>query len=144
MVGPSNDNLHNQLIEYVKWNSLGDYVEFTGRLSLEEWTNLSAKADVFINTTNVDNTPVSVLEAMALGLPVVSTNVGGIPYIITNGENGCLCEENDEDDMADKIEILIKSPELVRKITSNARKIIELNYDSEVVKRNWKEYIENL
>ena len=48
------------------------------------------QADVFLNTTNYDNTPVSVLEAMACGLPLVSTNVGGIPYLLEDGKTALL------------------------------------------------------
>ena len=57
-------------------------VKFTGKLEKNEWIKISADAGIFINTSNIDNTPVSLMEAMALGLPVVSTNVGGIPYLI--------------------------------------------------------------
>ena len=55
-------------------------ITITGILRKAEWIELSKDYDVFINTTNVDNMPVSVIEAMALGMPIVSTNVGGIPF----------------------------------------------------------------
>ena len=53
----------------------------------KEKKELASKHDIFINTTHFDNTPVSVMEAMALGLPVISTNVGVIPFLLTNEQN---------------------------------------------------------
>ena len=67
-------------------------MNFTGKLSKQEWRDLSKDYNVFINTTNFDNTPVSVIEAMALGIPVVSTNVGGLPFLITDKVDGVLVE----------------------------------------------------
>ena len=56
--------------------NLEDSVTLTGRLSKNEWISLSRDYDIFINTTDYDNHPVSVIEAMALGLPIVTTNAG--------------------------------------------------------------------
>ncbi len=74
-------------------------VRFFGRMSKQHWIQLSAEYDIFLNTTNVDNTPVSVIEAMALGLPVVSTGVGGMPFLLKDKETGSIsatpqCEKN--------------------------------------------------
>ena len=49
-------------------------VIFQGRLTKHEWVELSYNYDIFINTTNYDNQPISVIESMALGLPIISTN----------------------------------------------------------------------
>src|SRR5690606_41312383 len=75
-------------------------VNFTGKLKKKEWIKLSAAYDIFINTSDIDNTPVSVIEAMALGLPVVSTNVGGIPYLIEEGKTGLLVAAKDPGGMS--------------------------------------------
>ena len=82
MVGPDKDGSLQTTKDFAK--SLGITVNFSGQLTKEEWWELASKHDIFINTTHFDNTPVSVMEAMALGLPVVSTNVGGIPYLLTD------------------------------------------------------------
>lgn len=58
---------------------------------------------------------------MCLGLPIISTNVGGIPFIINHGENGLLVEKDDEQMMYDYIKELIELPELVTKLTKNAQ-----------------------
>ncbi len=142
IVGPDKGNMIKELKEFVELNSLEENIEFTGRLSLEDWTMLSKQACVFINTTNIDNTPTSVLEAMALGIPVVSTNVGGIPYIINNNKNGFLCNPGDVKGMTKIIEILLKSPMLVEECTRNAKYDLQNIYDSHVVAQKWKQLID--
>ena len=59
-------------------------IEFTGAVSKSEVPSIINLADIFLNTTNIDNTPVSVIEAMACGSCIVSTNVGGLPYLLEN------------------------------------------------------------
>jgi glycosyltransferase involved in cell wall biosynthesis len=79
-----------------------------------------ADADIFLNTTNVDNTPISVLEAMAGGLCVVSTNVGGIPHLVRNGVDALLVQPGDAAAMARHIERLVEDPELAERLSSAA------------------------
>ena len=93
MIGPDKDGSLNELSDLARKNSLP--VTFRGKMSKVEWIDISKDFDVFLNTTNFDNTPVSLIEAMALGLPVVSTNVGGIPYLIEDQCNGVLVEPDD-------------------------------------------------
>ncbi|MDX1545199.1 MAG: glycosyltransferase family 4 protein, partial [Christiangramia sp.] len=103
-------------------------VDFKGKLSKKEWIELSKDFDVFINTTSVDNTPISLIESMALGLPVVSTNVGGIPYMVDNKKNGILVEPENPEEMVLAIRNLLQNPELAETISWNARKEVE-KYD---------------
>lgn len=138
MVGPDKDG---SLIETRNLaESLNLNVNFTGKLSKKDWTDLAKKHDIFINTTHFDNTPVSVIEAMALGLPVVTTNVGGIPYMLTNNENALLINDDKSIEMVNAIELLLKNEELVQKITSNA-KVLVCNMDWQVVKLKWIELL---
>lgn len=134
MVGPDKDG---SLFETKKLaESLHLKVNFTGKLSKKEWTDLAVEHDVFINTTHFDNTPISIIEAMALGLPVVSTNVGGIPYMLTNTENALLVNDNNSDEMVESIEKLLNSDELVQKLTFNAKLLVS-NMSWQVVKLKW-------
>jgi glycosyltransferase involved in cell wall biosynthesis len=101
---------------------------------------LSKEYNVFINTTHFDNTPVSVIEAMALGLPIVSTNVGGIPFLVHNTSSGLLVNDNDDEGMTKAIKSLFNDKELGNKMIINARKTVE-NFDWNVVKYNWFEIL---
>lgn len=111
-------------------------VTFTGMLQKPDWIALSKDYDVFINTTNFDNMPVSVMEAMALGLPVISTNVGGLPFLIDNSENGILVPPNDAPAFVDAIIELLNNPLKHGEITKNARVKVE-RFDWENVKHSW-------
>jgi glycosyltransferase involved in cell wall biosynthesis len=138
MVGPDKDG---SLIETRNLaESLNLNVNFTGKLSKKEWTDLAKKHDIFINTTHFDNTPVSVIEAMALGLPVVTTNVGGIPYMLSNNENALLINDDKSIEMVNAIEALLINEELVQKLSSNA-KVLVCNMDWQVVKLKWIELL---
>jgi len=83
------------------------------------------RGDIFINTTNVDNTPVSVIEAMACGLPVVSTNVGGLPYLLDDGHDALLVPPNDPVAMAAAVRRLLTEPGLAATLSRNARQKAE-------------------
>ena len=73
-----------------KIKSINKNLQIMGKLNKSQWRKLSESYDIFINTTHIDNTPISVIEAMALGLPIVSTNVGGISENINNEVNGII------------------------------------------------------
>ncbi len=139
MVGPDKDRSLHACKQ--KSSELGLKVNFTGRLTKEEWRNLSETKDIFINTTHFDNTPVSVMEAMALGLPVVSTNVGGIPFLVEDEVNGLLVQDGDSDAMVNKIDLLLKNPELTSKLSRNGREMAE-SWDWKTVKGFWQKLLQ--
>lgn len=80
-----------------------------------------AEGDIFLNTTDIDNTPISVIEAMACGLCVVSTDVGGMKYVIEDGVDGLLVPKGDPKAMASAIQRLLDNPDLADRLSSNAR-----------------------
>ena len=133
MVGPDKDGSLVSTKLYAE--SLDLKVVFTGRLSKKEWISLSESFNIFINTTHFDNTPVSVIEAMALGLPIVSTNVGGIPFLLEHRKTALLVPDGDVTAMKQAIEMLMGDVS-VRIIADNARKKAE-SYDWEEVKNQW-------
>ena len=73
---------------------------------------------------------------MALGLPVISTNVGGLPYLIDAEEDGLLVPKNDSDAFVNAIDRLIAQPEFAQQLSIAARKKVE-QFDWEVVKQKW-------
>lgn len=134
MVGPDKDGSLIKAKELAK--KLGVVVKFTGKLSKEEWCKLAFNQDVFINTTHFDNTPISVMEAMALGLPVVTTNVGGIPFLLTHNENAILVDDNDVNAMSEAIGGLVSDNEKTKQLAFNARIVVE-KMDWNFVKKDW-------
>ncbi len=91
-------------------------------------------------TTIFDNTPVSVIEAMALGLPVVGTNVGGIPYLVEDGKSGLLVPKGDAKAMCQAIKKLLSDNVWASTRSENARKKAE-QFDWEVIKLKWIELL---
>lgn len=138
MVGPYKGINEQELKEII--NKYVSDVTVTGKLPKSEWHNYSQHFNIFINTTHFDNTPVSLIEALALGLPVVSTNVGGIPYLVKDRETAMLVNDSDSQAMADAIIELIENPDLAQKLTLNGRKLIE-QFDWQIVKNQWKEIL---
>lgn len=139
MVGPDKDGSLARCKKVV--SELNLPVNFAGMMTKQEWISLSKDYDIFINTTNFDNMPLSVMEAMALGLPVISTNVGGMPYLIEHKKNGILVPPNDSDAFVETVINLLNYPLTVETITHNAREKMQ-NLDWEEVKYKWVELLE--
>jgi len=125
MVEPDKDGSMEQFRKYIRLKGIENKVKITGRLSKEDWIALSENYDFFLNTTNVDNAPISVIEAMALGLLVVSTNAGGIPYLLEHKKDACLVESQNSEQMTNAVIELIHYSELTSQIMLNARKKAE-------------------
>jgi glycosyltransferase involved in cell wall biosynthesis len=134
MVGPDADGSLKTVKTYAA--QLDVAVRFTGKLTKRKWIAIAKDYTVFINTTNFDNTPVSVIEAMALGLPVISTNVGGMPYLIDHEIDGLLVAPNNVEAMVAAILKLYDSPDFAHTLALNARLKVE-QFDWEIVKRKW-------
>lgn len=138
MVGPKKDDSFSKTQRFAKTHNID--VVFTGKLTKKEWIELSKEYNVFINTTHFDNTPISVIEAMALGIPVVSTNVGGIPYLLEHNSNALLVNDDDVEDMTNQIHRLFNEPNLARNLTLKGKESV-VNFDWELVKKQWIELL---
>lgn len=111
----------SRLQELVASLSIEDAVTFKGLTSYEEVPDDYRNADIFVTTALSDGTPVSLLEAMATGLPCIATAVGGIPEWIHNGENGLLIPPGEPEILAEKILALATNPTFRQKLGINAR-----------------------
>jgi glycosyltransferase involved in cell wall biosynthesis len=100
-----------------------------------------AEADIFLNTTNVDNAPVSVLEAMACGLCVVSTNVGGMPDYLQDEKEGLLVPPDDPAAMASAVTRILENPDLAARLSRGGRRRAE-GMDWSVVLPEWQNLFE--
>lgn len=98
------------------------------------------RGDIFLNTTNVDNTPVSVMEAMACGLCVVSTNVGGLPYLLNHEQDALLVPPNEPKAMTAAVRRILTEPGLAEYLSCNARKKAE-EFDWGTILPQWEELL---
>lgn len=139
MVGPEKDGSMQKCRSYAEKHRLN--VNFTGKLRKKEWAEISEDYDIFLNTTNIDNTPISVIESMALGLVVVSTDVGGMHFLVDDKKDGILVPPKDEAAMTAALQYLIENPEASREMAENAREKVK-GFDWEVVKENWNQLLQ--
>ncbi len=98
------------------------HVRFAGRQDRQQIADALRASAVSINPSRVDNMPNSVLEALASGVPVVSTNVGGVPFIVRDGETALLVPPADPAAMAEAIMRVLDEPALADRLSSAGRR----------------------
>ena len=123
---------HNELVEMAKEMGLTN-VTFTGKVGNSDIYSYLHRADIFLSAPIVDNMPVSILEAMNAGLLVISSHVGGVPYMIKNGATGLLFDCDNHDELAQKMFWAIRNQTIARAIIQQAHRTIA-NYCWENVK----------
>jgi glycosyltransferase involved in cell wall biosynthesis len=109
----------------------------TGGIPKAEVPRMISAGDIFLNTTNEDNTPISVMEAMACGLCVVSTNVGGVPYLLNHEQDALLVPPENPEAMAAAVSRILTEPSLAEQLSCNARKKAE-QFDWSVILPKWE------
>jgi len=141
MVGPWDEQTYPVCKAYAERHNLP--VRFTGKLSKAAWHQLAQDYSFFINTTRIDNTPMSVMEAMALGLAVVSTNVGGIPALVEHERQALLVPPQQVEAFYQAICRSMHAPEATRARCLAARAKAE-RLDWSVIKNKWEELLLNV
>jgi glycosyltransferase involved in cell wall biosynthesis len=131
--------LKEKLIKLSKRLDITNNTLFMGEVNQEELPKYYSLADVFVLPSSVNNRGeteglgVVLLEAMACEVPVVGSNVGGIPDIIRNEETGLLSNQKDPDDLAQKITRLLSDDDLRKRVVKNGLKFVKENFSWEVI-----------
>ena len=99
-------------------------------------------SDVVVVPSRMESLPTTIKEAFFLKVPVVATNVGGIPELIKNNETGFLVKKGDHEELFEKLEILLNDNTLSKKMGNAGRDFISNNFSWEIISRNFKEKIE--
>lgn len=118
-------------------------IHFQPGIPKEDVPSWLDRADIFLNTTNVDNTPVSVQEAMACGLCVVSTRVGGVPYLVTDRVDALLVPPDDPHAMVEAVRLILADPETAAGLSRAARSKVE-RMDWPLVTDRWERLISSV
>jgi len=125
--GPERDSL----MALAQGLGVGAAVVFTGRVENEQMAELYRSADVMVNPSLADNMPISVLEALASGVPVVSTRVGGVPHLVQHGKTALLVPPGDVDAMAKAVIRVLEDTDLAdRLVTAGLGEIQQYTWPS--------------
>ena len=108
---------------------IADRVEFHGALNHDQVRALYARCDAFVLPSFAEGIPVVLMEAMAAGLPCVSTRIAGIPELIVDGESGFLASPSSLDELTDRLRQLIHDPEMRTRLAANGRRRVCEAYD---------------
>jgi glycosyltransferase involved in cell wall biosynthesis len=127
--GKGQSNEMKKLIDHATRLGVNENIVFTGYFPDSKLPKLYQAADVFAFSTFYENLPFAVLEALSSGLPVVTTNVGGLPEMIESGKNGFLVQPFSSRELADKILYLLEHPDASSEMAFLARKVIEERFD---------------
>jgi len=131
--GKGQSNEMKKLVAHAERLGVRDNIVFTGYYPDRKLPKLYQAADVFAFSTFYEHHPFAVLEALSSQLPVVTTNVGGIPETITNGKNGFMCQPFNPREFSDRILYLLEHPAEAREMAFQARKTIEERFDWRLV-----------
>jgi glycosyltransferase involved in cell wall biosynthesis len=138
MVGPDRgDGTLEETVRVARELGVERHVQFRGAVPKANVSEALGEGDIFLNTTNIDNTPVTVLEAQACGLCVVSTSVGGIPYVVEHGETGLLVEMDAPRAMSEAIREILRSPALAERLSRRSREYAT-THDWSLVLPEWE------
>jgi glycosyltransferase involved in cell wall biosynthesis len=118
-------------------------VNFLGVVSRGEIGRSYDRADIFVNASNLDNMPVSVLEAFASGTPVITTEPEGMKYIVTHERTGMLSPPGDATALAGNILRVLREPELAARLAHNAF-AESARYGWNTVREQWLRVYEQL
>jgi L-malate glycosyltransferase len=111
-------------------------ITFFGAVPPEQMPELYDRADIYLNASDVDNMPLSILEAFSCGLAVVTTNAGGIPYIVKDERNGLVVERGNSEALAQGVVRLLENQCLAERLIVQARSDCR-KYTWEVVGYQW-------
>ncbi|MDD1748696.1 MAG: glycosyltransferase family 4 protein, partial [Methanothrix sp.] len=125
----------NSLMKMAEKERIGNRIVFTGAIAPDQLAKLYSEASFFILPSLSEGLPITILEAMSCGCPVIATRVSAIGDAVVDGYNGLLIRPRDVDDLREKMMVLLQDPELRDRMGRNARETIESTYTWQSVAR---------
>jgi glycosyltransferase involved in cell wall biosynthesis len=137
--GPEREHVHETARALALRN-----VEFIGAVQPDEMGRWYDEADVYLNASDIDNMPNSIIEAFACGLPVVTSRAGGIPYVVEHERNGLLVDRGDHEALAGAALRLLGDPALARRLIAEGLRDVEEQYTWDAVRDRWLKLYQRL
>ena len=118
-------SMKQEILNAVEAVGLNGCVDFLGKVAPHDMPEHLRRYDIYVNSSVVDNYPISLLEAFSCGLPVVSTAAGGIPYLVDHEVTGILVPPGDDEALAKEMIRLAEDPDLGRRLAMAAKKVAD-------------------
>jgi len=118
-----------QLVEQMNENNLVPWVTFTGEVERNKTALFYSLADVYLLPSFIEGMPISIIEALRSGLPVISTRIAGIPDMIENDISGFLLNPGAPNEIAEAVLLLRRDPELCKRLAAGARRAFEEKFE---------------
>lgn len=119
------DGETDRLMSKINQLKIFKIIEFVGWVSGEEKDKLLAESDIFLLPSYYEGLPISILEAMSYKMPIISTDVGGIPTIVKNDINGFLIKAGDKEALFAEMKFFIENREKIKEYGQNSLKIVQ-------------------
>ena len=136
--GPYRDNVLPILEKYDNFKWLGA-LEYPNKIR-----EFLTEIDVYALLSGIDMAPLTLLEAQLMKKPVIATNVGGIPELMKNGDNGFLIEKDDSEKFIEKLQIIIDDEIRSKKMGESGRRFVIENFSWDIIAKKFKNNVENL
>lgn len=122
---------YHALKNYIDDLELGEYIKLIGKVNPETIRDYLLKASIFVLPSLSEGIPVAVMEAMAMELPVIATNITGLPEIVENEKSGFLIPPGDSNEIAEKISFFYNNPEMIMQMGKYGRKVVTNKFNLE-------------
>ena len=130
--------LFQECQNFIKENKLENKIFLLGEKNPEETREILTGFDVFVLTSRFEGLPITIIEAMFAGLPIIATNVGGVKELVREGENGFLVDSDSDNDLVKKMGYLIDNPLKRKEMGKESLKIAQENFTLEKMIRNYE------
>jgi glycosyltransferase involved in cell wall biosynthesis len=136
--------LRTSLEQLTRDLELDGAVKFLGHIGRNALPRIYERCSIYIQPSLSETSPSSIREAMAVGRPVIATDVGAVSELVQDGYNGFLVDPRDPLALAERIVELSSQPRLVREMGSNSRSVVENAFDYQLIVQKWYELYRNL
>jgi glycosyltransferase involved in cell wall biosynthesis len=134
-----------EMLDFIGTNNLDKHVQILGRISTQEVMQELIHSSIYALASLEENSPMGIEEAMAVGVPVVTSNRCGMPYMVKNGETGYLVNPFDEKDIANKFKRILNNNELKNAMAQKSIELaLDLYHSDSVARRTYAVYQELL